>query len=82
MPRVAKTREELLTIDRERKKASYHTDLEQKEKQKARCLARYYRKKAERLAEPQVEQAEPEPEAESTNTVSHYQDTVSLYPQV
>ena len=55
MPRVAKTREELLTIDRERKKASYHNDAEQKEKQKARCLARYYRKKAERLAE-----AEPE----------------------
>ena len=46
-----KTKEELMAIDRDRKKAAYHTDLEQKEKQKARCLARYYRNKAARLAE-------------------------------
>ena len=43
--------EERMQIDRERKKVSYHNDLEQKEKYKARCLARYYRKKAEREAE-------------------------------
>ena len=46
-----KTKEELMVIDRDRKKSSYHTDLEQKERHKARCLARYYRKKAERQAE-------------------------------
>jgi hypothetical protein len=51
MPRVAKMLEERMQIDRERKKVSYHNDLEQKEKYKARCLARYYRKKAEREAE-------------------------------
>ena len=60
-----KTKEELMAIDRDRKKASYHTDLEQKERHKARCLARYYRNKAARLAEAegnvtQVEQPHPQ----------------------
>lgn len=49
-----------MVIDRDRKKSSYHTDIEQKERHKARCLARYYRKKAER----QAEQAVPEVEVE------------------
>ena len=41
------TKDEKQKIDRDRKKVSYHTDTEQKERHKARCLARYHEKKRE-----------------------------------